>query len=260
MSIADQLESSMSGQQGELQPGNRAQITLAKVTNITDDKKFNRVKCLPIGADATEETDWCYVMAPMSGPDRGMFFFPTVGDLVVLAYLDGDVHRPLVLGGFWNTESKPPFTIQEGKVTDYAIRMPSKAQLSFHEEEKKYKITLVTPAGTTLVLDDEQQAAQLQDKDGKNALTIDWKNGAVTLAAEKKLTLSAGKTSIVLEEGGNITQKGSGTLSLEGTNIQAKASSKLAQQGGTVEVKSNGTLDLNATGPATLKGITVKIN
>ena len=118
----------------------------------------------------------------------------------------------------------------------------------------------MTPAGTTLVLDDEQQAAQLQDKDGKNALTIDWKNGAVTLAAEKKLTLSAGKTSIVLEEGGNITQKGSGTLSLEGTNIQAKASSKLAQQGGTVEVKSNGTLDLNATGPATLKGITVKIN
>ena len=50
MSIADQLESLMSGQQGELQPGNRAQITLAKVTNITDDKKFNRVKCLPIGA------------------------------------------------------------------------------------------------------------------------------------------------------------------------------------------------------------------
>ena len=41
---------------------------------------------------------------------------------------------------------------------------------------------------------------------------------------------------------------------------QAKASGKLALQGATAQVKSDATLDLNASGPATLKGAIVKIN
>ena len=91
----------------------RRGLTLAKVTNVTDPEKFNRVKCLPIGSENTEskeETDWCYVMAPAGGMERGIFWFPRLDDLVVLAYLDDDPHRPLVIGSLWTTEVKPPYT------------------------------------------------------------------------------------------------------------------------------------------------------
>ncbi len=261
MSIVEQLDALMG--QGAGATGremSRDGLTLAKVTNIRDDKKLNRVKCLPIGSASAEETDWCYVMAPMGGKNCGMFFFPQVNDLVVLAYLDNDPHRPLVLGGYWNTEVTPPFTVENGKAEDYLIRTPKKIELLFHDEDKKQKVTLTMPSGTVLTLDDGGERVTLQDKEGTNALIMDLKKGEITLKAKTKLTLSAGETSVVLESGGNITEKGKGTISLEGTNVQAKASGKLALQGAAAQVKSDTTLDLNASGPATLKGAIVKIN
>ena len=102
MSITDKLSAAMG--QPDYQLGRemfRTGLTLAKVTNIKDEQKLNRVKCLPIGWGDQEETDWCYVMAPMGGNDCGAFFFPQVNDLVVLAFLDGDPHRPIVLGDRW---------------------------------------------------------------------------------------------------------------------------------------------------------------
>ncbi|HJH62241.1 MAG TPA: phage baseplate assembly protein V [Firmicutes bacterium] len=261
MSIAEQLDVLMEQTAGRTsREMSRRGITLAKVTNIQDDKKLNRVKCLPIGSADAEETDWCYVMTPMGGKDCGMFFFPQVNDLVVLAYLDDDPHRPLVLGGYWNTQVKPPYTVENGKAEDYGIRTPRRIDLALHDEDKKQRVTLTMPSGTVLTVDDGGERVSVQDKDGANGLLLDLKRGEVTLKAKTKLTLCAGNTSLVLESGGNLTGKGSGTVSLEGANVQAKASGRMTLQGATAEVKSDATLDLNASGPATLKGAVVKIN
>ena len=253
MSIADQLDAMM-GQTRQLtgREMSRCGLTLAKVTNINDDQKFNRVKCLPIGSENAEETDWCYVMTPMGGKECGMFFFPQVNDLVVLAYLDDDPHRPLVLGGYWNNEVLPPYAVQNGKAEDYAIKTPKKIELLFHDEEKKQKVTLTMPSGTVLTIDDENGQVSVKDKGGETSLAMDMKSGEVTLAAKTKLTLSAGKTSVVIESGGNITQKGNGTVSLEGATVSVNGKTK-------AEVKG-GSLDLNASGIANLKGATVNIN
>ena len=118
MSIADEFQAALtsSGQTFEHQMA-RQGLTLAMVTNITDPDKLNRVKCVPVeNRKSEEETDWCYVMAPLGGKQCGQFFFPNVNDLVVLAYLGGDPHRPMVIGSWWNTETAPPYTIEEGKV------------------------------------------------------------------------------------------------------------------------------------------------
>ena len=55
MSIAEQLDS-LSREMGMgLRRGmDRRGLTLAKVTNVTDPEKFNRVKCLPIGVPEAE--------------------------------------------------------------------------------------------------------------------------------------------------------------------------------------------------------------
>lgn len=258
MSIVDQLG-------GAIRDGFRPEqrdgaLTLAKVTNIKDDKNFCRVKCLPIGAQDSEETDWCYVMTPMGGKECGLCFFPQVNDLVVLAYLGNDPHRPLVLGGFWNSEVKPPYPIKDGKLQDYAIRTPKKIELLFHDEDKKQRVTLTMPSGAVITVDDGDSKVEIKDKSGDNALNMDLKKGEIALKAKTKLTLSAGSTAITLESNGKITEKGSGAFSMEGANVQVKASGKLAMQGATAEVKSSATLDLKASGPASLKGAIVKIN
>ena len=261
MSIAEELQGVFNAAGGGLdRQMERVGLTLAVVTNVNDEEKLNRVKCLPIENQQAEETDWCYVMAPLGGKQCGQFFFPNVNDLVVLAYLGGDPHRPMVLGAFWNTEVKPPYTIQEGKVHNYSIKTPSGTELLFYDEPKKQKVTLTLPSGTVLSIDDEAQAVALKDKNGENALEIDLKGGNVTLKAKTKLVLSAGQTTVTLESSGNITQKASGKIAMEAANIEEKGNAKVALQGTTVEVKANATLDLQASGPANLKGAMVSIN
>lgn len=253
MSLAEQLDALM-GNAGVM-PGrdmSRFGLTLAKVTNITDDKNFNRVKCLPIGSGAEEETDWCYVMTPMGGKDCGMFFFPQVDDLVVLAYLDEDVHRPLVLGGFWNTQVTPPYQVKDGVFYEYSIRTPKKTELLLYDEEEKQTATLVMPSGTMLRLDDEKKQIQLQDKDAGNSLVMDLEAGEMTIKAPNKITLDVGGTQIILEKSGNITIKGKGTIKTEGADIQSKATNGLKME--------SAQMDLNASMQASLKGGLVKIN
>lgn len=246
MSIAEQLNSLM-GSSDLLTEREmfRTGLTLAKVTNITDKGELNRVKCLPIGSPDKEETDWCYVMAPMGGENRGAFFFPQVDDLVVLAYLDGDPHRPLVLGACWNTACKPPRTVKEGKAEEYVLRTPKGIEIALQDTNQKQKVSLTMPSGTVLTLDDEKSRVTVQDKQGNNGLIMDMNSGEITLKARTKITIAAGQATLELQSTGDITQKGAGKISIQGTNV---------------EVKSSAMMDLNASGPASLKGAVVKIN
>lgn len=262
MGIAEQFQAALnaSGQTYDRQMA-RMGLTLATVTNITDPDNLNRVKCLPIeNQENEEETDWCYVMAPLGGANRGQFFFPSVDDLVVLAYLGGDPHRPMVIGAWWNTEVNPPYAIEDGKIYNYSIKTPTGTELLLYDEPDKQKVTLTLPSGSVLRIDDENKAVALQDMNGDNALTMDLENGNVELKAKTKLTLSAGDTTITLESSGNITISASKKVSIEAAAIEEKGSSEVTVEGGTAEVKSNGTLTLQATGTAALKGSVVNIN
>ncbi len=197
MSIADTMRSAMdsAGMMTDREMF-RTGLTLAKVTNIKDEQNLNRVKCLPIGWDDKDETDWCYVMAPMGGKECGAFFFPQVNDLVVLAFLDGDPHRPIVLGAYWNSETKPPLTVKDGKAEEYMLKTPKKIEMKLVDTDKQQKVTLTMPSGIVLTLDDETSKVSIQDKKGENALTMDMKGGNITLKAKTKISIEAGKTTL----------------------------------------------------------------
>ncbi|WP_297232760.1 phage baseplate assembly protein V [uncultured Flavonifractor sp.] len=259
--IAQELQAAMSAAGNNLEwQTRRPGLSLAVVTNINDDQKLNRVKCLPIENNQVEETDWCYVMAPMGGKEHGQFFFPSVNDLVVLAYLGGDPHRPLVLGAIWTAQVPPPYTIQNGKVHNYSIKTPTGTELLFYDEPKKQKVTITLPSGTVLTIDDENQAVALKDKNGENALNMDLKGGNITLKAKTKLELSAGSTTVTMESGGNLTVKATKEIGIETATLTEKGSAKVSVQGGAVEVKATGTLDLQASGITNVKGSMVNIN
>lgn len=238
MSIAEEFQAALNSAGYSLERKmERVGLTLAVVTNVSDPDKLNRVKCVPVENDQDEETDWCYVMAPMGGKECGQFFFPNVNDLVVLGYLNGDPHRPMVLGAYWNTKVKPPYVIQDGKVYDFTIKMPSGTELHLYDEPGNQKVTLTMPSGTTLTMDDEGKKIALQDKGGENALTMDLQGGNVELKAKTKLTLSAGTgASMVLEASGNVTEKANVKVAVQAATIEEKASAQMTIQGGMVSI------------------------
>jgi len=134
----------------------------------------------------------------------------------------------LVLGGFWNTESAPPYAVQNGKCSEYSIRTPGGIELLLYDEDKKQTASLSIPSGAHLMLDDGNKAIRLQDKDGNCALTMDLGKGEVAVKAPSKIMLDVGGTQIILEKGGNISIKGNGTVKMEGANISSKATASLS--------------------------------
>ena len=235
-------------------------LTLATVKNIKDDKNLNRVKCLPIGAPDEELTDWCYVMTPMGGKERGLFLFPQVGDLVVLGYLENDPHRPIVLGSFWTSESPAPVKVEDGKAEDYCLKTPKKVELALHDEDKKQKITITMPSGIVVMIDDEKQTVTAKNKSDDTAITMKMKDGEIELKAKSKLTLSAGNASVTLEKAGKITAKGTDNILLDGKSVISKSKGTAVMQGMDVNVKANKDLSLKSTGTASVKGTLLKLN
>ncbi len=261
MSISEHLDAAIDRPRGSFEcQMNYYGLRLAKVTSIQDEKNLNRIKCLPIGAPDEEETDWCYVMTPMGGKESGLLLFPQVDDLVVLAYIDGNPHRPMVMGGFWTSDVPAPGTIQDGKNQDYLLKTPKKVELAIHDEDDKQKVTLTMPSGTALTIDDEAKEVSIKDKGGDNSLVMGMEKGEITLKSKTKLTLQAGDTSITLESSGDIKVKGTGAISVEGTNVSMKGNTKLELKSTAVSVAADGTMELKSSGTAALKGAIVQIN
>lgn len=239
-------------QQEMTRPG----LTLAEVTNIKDPENLNRVKCKPV-VDKKEkdvlETEWCPVVQPLSGKSRGVFYMPSVGDLVLLAYLNGDPHCPYVIGGAWDKDSPPPYTVKDGKNINFSVKTPGGTELLFYDEKDKEYIQLKTPKNAMLRIDDEQQQAQFKDPNSKNTITINWKNGEIQITADKKMTLSAGSTQIVLDSSGSLTMKADKKISAKGADIELNANNDFKAKGTSSNVEASGKLTLKGA-TADLKG------
>ncbi|MDR2615024.1 MAG: phage baseplate assembly protein V [Oscillospiraceae bacterium] len=262
MSLAEALGASPGGQEPRLSgERRRSGVDMAQITNIKDPDGLGRVRCKLLSKDPdVAETDWCYCMTPYGGKAYGMFFFPSVGDLVYLAYLGGEITNPVVIGSFWAGETKAPYKIDSGKNEIASVKTPRGIELRLDDKDGKQKLLLTTPSGAQLLIDDEKKTIQLQGKDADSALTLKWESGEIALKAKKKLTLAAGDTTITLESSGKLGLKASSAISADAANVELKAKSAVKAQGATAEVKATGQLTLQASGIAQLKGSVVKIN
>lgn len=229
-------------------------IALAEVTSIKDPKNHGRVKCRYLTADKDlGETGWIYCLTPFGGKDCGSFFHPGIGDIVALAYEDGDIHRPFVIGSLWAKKNTPPVSITDGKNEKFKLITPNKSYVEFGDTPKKERITVSTPKGHKIDLDDENDLISVSD--GKNKLEISGKSGAVELTCEKKLTIKVGSGVTITCDGssGAVTIKTNSKIELNSAKIGAKASGEASIEGsGSATVKSSGVL--------TIKGSMTKIN
>ena len=50
----------------------------------------------------------CRMCQPMAGNNYGFYWMPEVGDEVLVAFIQGDMRLPIILGGLYNGMDKPP--------------------------------------------------------------------------------------------------------------------------------------------------------
>ncbi|MFA9516354.1 phage baseplate assembly protein V [Halopenitus sp. H-Gu1] len=195
-------------------------VAVGIVTDNEDPEGMGRVKLEFPWRDASDESYWARVTTPMAGDDMGTFFLPEVGNEVLVAFENGDVSHPYVLGALWNGQEGPPEDNADGKNDVRQIKSRSGHELTFDDNDTAGKVEIETNAGHTIVLDDASggEKITIEDESGQNRIEFDAVSSSVSIEAGAKLTIEAPQIEVSAD--GNLTIDASGMLTLKGAVIQ----------------------------------------
>jgi len=225
-------------------------VTIGEVTNIEDPDNLARVKVsLPILSD-DNESDWVRVLQLGAGAARGMSISPDVGDEVLVAFENGDLQRPFVLGGLWSGSKRPvnANAIKAGKVEQWSITNDTGDTIVMSRgggADNEYIELALHKDAAVLFLGTEKTELTTPDK----PITISTKDASITMD-NGEITIKANK----------ITLDAKQDITLKGTNIKgtAKANAELT---GTAGIKLKGAqAELAGDATTTIKGGMVNIN
>lgn len=230
-------------------------ITVGIVTNIDDPEGLGRAKVKLIYRDNPDfETDFAPVVTTMMGDKWGTWFFPQVGDFVAVAFIEGEISKPVIIGSIWNKEKgMPPFEIKDGKNDLRGLKTRSSHQLIFDDTKDKEKIQMNTPKNLTLSLDDEKEVIVISDKEQKNLVKIDVKNKIIDVAADKKINLFSGNSKIEIDgESNKIVIESNNSIDIKANNISLNSKNN-------IEIKASSGINLSTQGQVNISGTVVNV-
>jgi len=192
--------------------------------------EFGRVKVHFLWDRAGPTNDrssvWMRVAQTMAGKWGGAWMLPRIGDEVLVAFVDGDPDRPLIIGSVYNAEQKPLYALPDNK-TQYGIKMRSSKgggasnfnELRFENKMGSEEINVQAEKDMTiLVKNDRTETVKMnrtETVEGKHTETTTKDRTAVIKQGNESLTVEMGKMDTLVKMG-NITTKASlGKIEIE---------------------------------------------
>lgn len=166
------------------------------------------------------------------GLSSGIFFLPEVGDKVIVGFLNGDSKKPVILG-MVQRKSRPALigSSAGNPITGFTTR--SNMQIKFDDDKKS--ITIDTPAGNKIVL----------DEDSSSLLIKDQHDNIIKLSASGIGIKSS--RDIVIEANGKVEIKAGQALALNGTSVSAIAQASFEAKGATAKMEASGIAEIKAS-------------
>jgi uncharacterized protein involved in type VI secretion and phage assembly len=151
--------------------------------------------------------------APVTVSRLGFSMLPEVGDLVLLAFADGDINAPVVIGSLYDSEKQPP----------KAGALETVYQPFGDEDASVRRLYMELPSGTKLTLDDDK----LELESGGTKIVVE-RDGDVTIKASGKVTIESGGD-MKLEATGNLDLSAQQNVTIKGvsTTLEGQASAKV---------------------------------
>ena len=182
---------------------------------------------------------------PIATQCIGLVGIPRVGDLVLIAFINGDINAPIVIGRLYNDEDRPPLNNAEE-----VVYVPPYA-----ENSDVRRIYLEFPGGMILRITDEEV-----DVNAGETKVVIQRDGDIVIESKANINIKAdGDTSV----------KSTGNMSFSASSIKMESEKDLnfksgtdmkVESGATTEIKSSATMKVEASAQMTIKGATVNIN
>lgn len=202
---------------------------------------------------------WAPIASFYTAPGGGAYFLPEVGTAVVILFEGGSPNCPIVIGSLWGKSAAFPDNAPQEKNLIKTVKTKAGVEITISEEEGKESLSIATPGGLKIFLNDEAQSVEIQDKDKKNAVLLDGNKGELKLYADKKVSVFAGGTEALTVEKNQVTVK-SGTVSVEGSQKLALKGQTTNVQGSQVQIKADASMKLESSGLNEVKGSMLKLN
>ena len=122
---------------------------------------------------------------------------PAINDEVLVAFEQGDIHRPYVIGGVWNAKDAPPNPVANdvanGKVRLRTFQTRVGHKIQFVEEDKGLSqkgAYIETAGGHKLRINDSQKFVEIETKGG-HKLRLDDRMRSITLSSTGNIDINA---------------------------------------------------------------------
>jgi len=163
----------------------------------------------------------------------GSVALPREGDLVVVAFAEGDPHGAVVLGRLYNENVAPPehgpgevVTVLPGDETDSQKRLELRVQTP-GDGSRSMRLTLDGSVKVELTINDEGVRLQSQD------VSLDLKQ---TGGGDGKATLKSGDATVTLEQKGELKIEAANKITLKANEIEINGAAGVKISGATVDL------------------------
>lgn len=190
---------------------------------------------------------WARLTNFYSTGDAGWFFYPELGDEVILGFLNNDPRFPIILGSVYSKTHEPHSLYTPDADNTYkALVTNSHMRIEF--EDIKRILTITTPNGNTMCFDDDEGTIWIEDENS-NKITMNADGIQLYTPADLLFEVD-GNYDIKVK--GNMNTKADMDLTIAAMNITSTADVGWVGEGTTAE--------LAGSAQTTISGGVVMIN
>ena len=192
----------------------------------------------------TRDTDanklrWAKVVPGYGGNKWGQFFIPEKNDQVLLAFENGNIEKPFVIGSVHRDKDKLISECSNKDNQIKKIKTRNGSNITFFDSVpddngEKDKISVTTANDShTFILDNENKKMEMYDKEKHCHVEMLTEEGVMKINAAKKLELKVGDNISIIMDGdkGKITIKANDIAVNCGNNINISASGNIKLEG-----------------------------
>jgi len=213
-------------------------LQIGKVVQLQNDPDGqNRILVRVPVIDEKARGTWMRVASLDAGKDRGAYFRPEIDDEVIVGFINQDPRDAVVLGMLHSSAKPSPITEKD---VNHEKGFTTRSKMHIHFNDDTKTITVDTPAGNSIVLDEKGKTIKLKDQ---NNNTITMKPEGIKIDSSKNIDISAGV---------NLTLKAGAQLKIGALTLSIKADGNVSVEGAMAKLAGQGITEIT--------GSLVKIN